>query len=160
MNHVLRELTVELWLRMCTLQEKFTALLNVGGGRNLLSLAGMLLAGARKKLHSFKMRYLAYSEFPVFLCLRCNYESESSLWHRELWGILSFRNSAFRSVACILTFKNEREVNDMLSNTSFQNVGGKARTWTFYLGLLMLALCKAVTNNISVIFISILNRLR
>lgn len=84
MTHVLRELTVQLWLRRCTLQEKFTALVDVGGGRNLLSLAGMLLAGARKKLHSFRMRYLAYLEFPVFLCLRRNYKSQSSLWHREL----------------------------------------------------------------------------
>lgn len=84
MIHVLRELTVQLWPRRCASQEKFTALLNVGGGRNLLRLAGMLPAGARKKLRSFRMRYLAYSEFPVILGLRHNYKPQSSLWHRKL----------------------------------------------------------------------------
>lgn len=58
-------------------ENKITALFNVGGGRNLLSLAGMLLAYAGKKLHSSRMRYLVYSEFLVFFFLRLSYESQS-----------------------------------------------------------------------------------
>lgn len=64
-------------IKMYTLKEhKITALFNVEGGRNLLSLAGMLLAHAGRKLHSYRMRHLAYSEFPVFLYLRLSYESQ------------------------------------------------------------------------------------
>lgn len=38
-----------MWLKMYTFKEnKITALFNVGGGRNLLSLAGMLLTYAGK----------------------------------------------------------------------------------------------------------------
>lgn len=81
--HLAMSFTVQLWLMYTFKGNKITALFNVEGGRNLLSLAGMLLAHTGKKLYSSRMRYLAHSEFSVFLYLRLSYESQSQLWLRE-----------------------------------------------------------------------------